>query len=130
MISGAGGESSSARRYGLGLLSVPVALGVRIALEPVAGLKWPFILFALAVMVAARFGGLGPGLVATGTSLLAVRYFLLEPRYSFAIPAPGDIGGLVVFVIVGAGISLLSGRRSPSAGRRQSVWWKPGTGPA
>jgi PAS domain S-box-containing protein len=113
----------------LGLLSVPVALGVRIALEPVAGLKWPFILFALAVMVAARFGGLGPGLVATGTSLLAVRYFLLEPRYSFAIPAPGDIGGLVVFVIVGAGISLLSGQlrdslvtvRAEIAERRQAA---------
>ncbi|MGA3024726.1 MAG: PAS domain S-box protein [Bryobacteraceae bacterium] len=98
------------RRYGLAVVLVAVALGIRIAIEPVAGLKWPAIVFALAVMAAARFGGLGPGLVATGASVLAVWYFLIEPVYSFAIADPSDIGGLVVFVIVGAGISVLSGQ--------------------
>jgi PAS domain S-box-containing protein len=110
-IPGTAGESPAARRYGVGLLSVAIALGVRILLEPIAGLTWPFLLFVLAVMVAARFGGLGPGLLATATSLLAVWYFPVAPHHPFAIREPREIGGLVVFVIVGAGISLLSGQQ-------------------
>lgn len=96
------------RRYGVAVLSAAVALGIRVALEPILGTKSPIIVFALAVMVAARFGGLGPGLAATGTSLVAVWYVLLEPRYSFAISDPRELEGLVVFAIVGIGISLLS----------------------
>lgn len=103
-------EAPAVLRYGLGLLAVAAALGVRIVIEPIAGTKWPFILFALAVVVAARFGGYGPGLVATGASTLAIWYFLLDPPYSFAIADRSEIGGIVVFTIVGAGISLLNGQ--------------------
>jgi PAS domain S-box-containing protein len=102
----------AAGRYGLGLLAVAVALAIRLALEPAIGTKWPFILFALSVMVAGRFGGPGPGLAATAASLLAVWYFLMEPQYSFALADRGQIGGMAVFLVVGAGISMLSGQLS------------------
>ena len=36
-------------------------------------------------MIAAYFGGLWPGLLATLLSAAAVNYFIIEPRYSFVI---------------------------------------------
>jgi PAS domain S-box-containing protein len=112
-------NAPSARRYGIALLAVGVALGIRFALEPFIGAKWPYLGYALAVMVAARFGGLGPGLLATGGSILAVVYFLIEPRYSFRVDDPQEFGGMAVFAIVGAGISVLSGQLRDSL---EALW--------
>src|SRR5882762_4060079 len=40
-------------------------------------------LFLCAIIFAAWFGGVGPGLVATALSVLAFDYFFLPPTYSF-----------------------------------------------
>jgi len=59
-------------RYGAAALSVSVALLVRLSLFPMLGEHSPYLPFAVAVMVAARWGGRGPGFAATALSALGV----------------------------------------------------------
>jgi len=92
------------------LLAVALATGVRIALDPVVGLHSPYLPFVLALIVAARYGGRGPGLAATATSMLVVAYFFLEPLYSFSIAEPWAMVGLALYGVVGVAISLLVGQ--------------------
>ncbi len=110
MISHPSDRWTAARRYGLGLLAVAMAAGIRMALEQVLGTERPYILFALAVMVAARYGGLGPGLVTTAASLLVAWVLLVQARPAVGAADVHEIAGVVIFVAVGIGISVLSGQ--------------------
>jgi PAS domain S-box-containing protein len=113
-------ESLVLGRYGLAALSVAAALGVRWLLDPILETYAPYLPFTLAVMVAGRFGGRGPALAATAGSVLCSWYFLLEPRYSFALANSAQAFSMGLFVIVGAGISILTGqlRQALDASRR------------
>jgi PAS domain S-box-containing protein len=104
------GSKRAIERYGIAVVAVVGAMGLRFALEPVLGKHSPYLPFVLAVMVAARFGGWGPGLAATAASALSCWYFFIEPRFSFAIPDSFALAGLALFAVVGAGVSLLSGQ--------------------
>ncbi len=94
------------RRYFLAAGLVVLFAAVRVALEPVLGPRAPYLLFFPAVLLAAWYGGLGPGLVATAGSALVSVYLLLEPTYSFRVQGPGDTLSLAIFLAVG---SLVSG---------------------
>ncbi len=95
--------------YGVAGIATLAALGVRFTLDPVLGPYAPYMPFAIAVIVAARFGGRAPGYACTVLSALTSSYFFLEPRYSLAIASPAAGAGLALFVIVGAVISVLVG---------------------
>jgi PAS domain S-box-containing protein len=97
-------------RYAGAAMAALAALGVRIALDPVLGSHAPYIPFVLAIVVASRYGGRGPGLAATAISTLAVDWFYLQPRDSLAINDPNAAAGLVLFLLAGIIISLLVGR--------------------
>jgi PAS domain S-box-containing protein len=75
----------SAAAYGLALAAMIAAVGVRLLLHPLLGDRLPFITLFLAVAVAAWYGGRGPALLTFVTGALAVGFFILEPRYSFAV---------------------------------------------
>jgi len=96
-------------RYSVVVLAVLAATAVRIALESPLGVYSLYLPFALAVMVAARVGGRGPGLAATVLSALCVSWFFLEPRRSFDIRNPAEIAGLALFAATATLISLLVG---------------------
>jgi PAS domain S-box-containing protein len=68
-----------------------------------------FFLFLAGVVVSAWLGGLGPGLLATLLSALAIP-FLLEPRHRFAIHDAGDVGKLAALAVLGGIVSLLCDR--------------------
>src|SRR5687768_12978288 len=88
-------------RWGLSLLAVVAALAVRWALTPWLGDRAPYLLFSLAVLVAAHLGGLGPGLAATLVAgLVGLAVFVGLPP-----PAAGDWVLLAVFLMVGVAIS-------------------------
>ena len=55
--------------YLVAIVATVVALVVRLSLSPLLGEELPYITFFGAVMTAAWFGGLGPGLLATGLTL-------------------------------------------------------------
>jgi PAS domain-containing protein len=96
-------------QYGIAVLAVLVATVLRLALNPVLGVHAPYLLFALAVMFAARFGGLWSGLFATALSMLSVTWFFLKPIYSFRIPDAAAGWGLVLAFVTAVLISLIVG---------------------
>jgi PAS domain S-box-containing protein len=95
-------------RYGIAVAAVGLALVIKLLLDPLIGEETPFLLFFAAVMAVAYFGGLGPGLVATGLAALVAWYFFLFPFYSFRVESFGEGLRLVVFVLEGTFVSLLS----------------------
>ncbi len=99
-------------RYGAAALAVAVALGLQAVLIPLFGGgsdSSPFMIFFAAVIVAAWFGGLGPGLLAVGLSALLAWYFFLTPQFSLAFGSLGQALRLLVFAVEGAVISSLVG---------------------
>jgi PAS domain S-box-containing protein len=102
-------ERSTVLRYSAAVLAVAVAAGMRLALDAVLVQRTPFLTFTLAIVVAAYFGGRGPGLAASALSLLTVLYLFLEPRYSFAIAHATDTIVLALFAVSGLSITLLIG---------------------
>src|SRR5215204_3427979 len=69
-----------ALRYGVAVLAVGAALGIKLLLDPLTVQDTPFLLVFGAIIVSAWYGGLGPGLLATVVSALATDYFFLYPR--------------------------------------------------
>ncbi|MDQ3921692.1 MAG: DUF4118 domain-containing protein [Actinomycetota bacterium] len=70
--------SSPVLRYAVAVLVFALALLLKLLLDPLAGEDAPFVLFFTAVMVSAWYGGLGPGLLVTALSTVAVDLFFLS----------------------------------------------------
>src|SRR5438034_7477697 len=70
-------ETPRARRiaYSLAVLAPAISLFIRWPLWPVLGNAVPHMTFFPAVMIAAYFGGFGPGLLATILSAAAANFF-------------------------------------------------------
>ena len=107
----------SPMRYAVAALAVTAAVGaIRL---PVVGSGMFFLLF-LAVLVAAWYGGLGPGLLATSLVVVASIVFRLATGAGFD---PPQIAALVVFPTVSVLVTLLvealhaSRRRAEETGR-------------
>src|SRR5262249_40436714 len=102
---------SRAARYSVAVLSVAIAAALRLALDPILGEVAPFLLFYLPVILAAWFGGLGPGLLATTLSLLLGDYLFMSPRYSiFRYENHQDMVSLVLVGLYGTTVSILADR--------------------
>jgi PAS domain S-box-containing protein len=96
-------------RYAATVLAVVCTLAIRLVFDPVLGNRAPYVFFFLTIVVVTRLWGRGPGLLATLLGGVAAWYFILEPRFSFAIASPIDAFNLASFFAVGAGISFLGG---------------------
>ena len=73
---------STAMRYGVAVLAVMVALAIRYAIYGDLQNRLVFAFFVPAALVAAWYGGVGPGMVATVLGLLLADYFFLPPRHA------------------------------------------------
>jgi two-component system, cell cycle sensor histidine kinase and response regulator CckA len=100
--------------YAAATVATLVAAGVSVALYP-GVLATPMAPFALAVIVAAWLGGLGPAVLATVLSICSV--FLLP--YTGASPAVFEPSRLVAFAVICLGIGLVA--ESLARARRQAV---------
>jgi PAS domain S-box-containing protein len=69
------------RHYGIAVLSVAVALAVRLVLFDQLGGRSPYLTFFPAVVITAYYGGLGPGLVCSVLSGLVASYFRIGARF-------------------------------------------------
>ncbi|HEY3269533.1 MAG TPA: PAS domain S-box protein [Armatimonadota bacterium] len=104
-----GVQSATARlqlRYGVSILSVIAAAALRLELVPELGTRAPFVTFFPAVVVAAVYGGLWPGLLSVGLSGLAASYWI-EPVGHLGIRDAGDWSAMVVFLGGGVAVSLV-----------------------
>ena len=68
---------STVGRYLFATIATGAALAIRLAAEPLIGTASPFLFFTPAVMVAAWFGGLGPGILAAVAGAACGDYFFL-----------------------------------------------------
>lgn len=95
-------------RYALAVGAVGLALVCRMALSPFLGSGSAFITFFPAVMLAAVLGGLGPGLLATALSTVAVGYWVFPSKGQFALANTTEAFGLAVFAGMGVFMSLVA----------------------
>lgn len=65
------------------------------------------IVFVVAILLSAYWGGLGPGLVATALSALGVIYYVLPPFNDLATHWPSQLWQIALLVFAGAAISLI-----------------------
>ena len=94
--------------YLVAILAISLTLVLRLALTPWLGLQMAPMMFFMAILAAACFGGWRAGLLATALGALVVVYFFIEPLYSFAIARSGDRFQVLLFVIFGAAVSLVA----------------------
>jgi len=97
------------RRYhawAVALVGVLLATGLHLVAGPRLGLHAPFALLILTVTLSAAYGGLAPGLVATGLGALAAVGFMLPGDGEIVNGAESRLG-LALFIIVGLGLTLL-----------------------
>jgi PAS domain S-box-containing protein len=116
--------------YGLAVVSVALAIWMRLLLDPVLGAQLPFATLFFAVLLASWYGGIRPALLAVLLGGLAAEFFLLPPRNSFAVRGLDQQVALVLYFGISLGIALLGGamqsaRRTSEAGakavRRQAA---------
>ena len=66
------------QRYGIAVFGVMLAAAVRLVLDPFLKQDLPFFLFTIPIIVAAWWGGFGPGLLATSLSLFIGEYLFMR----------------------------------------------------
>lgn len=105
--------------YGLAVVGVAVAALVRLVLARFVG-ELPYLTFYPAVFAAALMGGTGPGVLATILSALAADVLFLGQAGTPSLPTGGRAVGIIFFVAVNIGVSVLGGqRRAKSAKLRK-----------
>jgi PAS domain S-box-containing protein len=96
-------------RYACPVVTVALAIWVRLLLDPVLGDRIPFPTLLLAVLLTAWYGGARPALAAVFLGVLAADYFLIAPRGSFRLEGASQFVGLALYTTVGVGIAALGG---------------------
>ena len=114
-----GGMRDALQNYCLALALVGGALLLRALLPMEEGVAI-FQLPIAAVVLSAWYGGLGPGFIASLTSVLGVLYFFVPPLHTFKV-SPDDALAFVIFVAVTLFLSEFSaGRRRTAQALRTS----------
>jgi len=75
-------KPTTVERYAVAVIAVAVAFGLRYGIYGTLDHRLPFAFFTPATLVAAWYGGLGPGMLAALTGLLLGDYFFLPPHQS------------------------------------------------
>jgi PAS domain S-box-containing protein len=110
---------SKTAQYAFAVLVVILASLLRHFGDPILGEKVPFILFYPTVVLAAWFGGLGPGLLATVLSGFIAWYVFMPPTYSLALSDPSGLAQLIIFLLASTMISFLAESLHRMKGRAQ-----------
>lgn len=86
-------------RYGMAVAVVTIVFLLRYALAADLGNRLPFAFFLPAAMLAAWFGGMGPGFLAAITGLLLGDYFFLPPHQAWGPLGDAERLALSVYAI-------------------------------
>ena len=90
---------SPAFRHAFAALCFATALGVRFAFDQQLPPGFPFLTFFPAVLFAAVFSGIGPGIAVAVASGLASWYFFIPPGWSFHVNT-GSIVAMIFYTLV------------------------------
>lgn len=102
------GERPPWRGYALAIVLVALAAAARMPFQSVLGESAPYTLFNPAVLVAACYGGLGPGMLSVALSGLAGLFLFQEPYGELSAYGHADWVRLVLFLVSGVVITMLS----------------------
>jgi PAS domain S-box-containing protein len=103
------GVAALKSRYVVALAAFAGALLFRYVFRESLGFKVPYLQFYPAIIFAAWYGGLGPGVLTTMLSAVVAMYFLLPPA-GLAVGDSADQLSLGVFVATGVVIAWLNER--------------------
>jgi PAS domain S-box-containing protein len=81
---------------------------LRLALDPIWGVRLPYITLFPAIMVSAWLGGLWPGIITTALCGAAAEYFWIEPSGSWVVTQKSELLGLLLYFVIGVVISVLN----------------------
>jgi signal transduction histidine kinase/CheY-like chemotaxis protein len=95
--------------YLVALIGTGLVASARAAFGSLVGGDVPLLPFVLPVMVAAWYGGLGPGLVATAAGAAVGTFLFVTPTNDFLPLSGNDRVRLAIFLTEGTVISYLSG---------------------
>jgi K+-sensing histidine kinase KdpD len=101
-------------RYAVAVLAVAAAVVVGLLLDRFLQTAPTVSLFLCAVLFAAWFGGAGPGLLATGLSIVTFDYYFILPADSFAAQTAPR---LVLFAVTALFVVWVSVARATICGR-------------
>ncbi|QYX31885.1 hybrid sensor histidine kinase/response regulator [Sphaerospermopsis torques-reginae] len=101
------GKISLLSNYSVSILCVGIALVLTFLLQPFLD-RSIFLIFFAAIAVSTWYGGIKPGLLATVLSVITVRYFFIDPQFSFSVENPDSIIKLGLFTLVTMFISWLN----------------------
>ncbi len=99
------------RRYAIAVLAVAAAAAIRLAFVPMIGDRLPFVTVFFSVFVAAWYGGLGPGLLATGLGVCFSLFIFLGAMGTAPESGRVTVLGLSVFVLTGVATAWLGETR-------------------
>src|SRR5262245_28716006 len=91
------------RSYFVAVAAVIVGLAIRALLQPLMEDRPLLVLYVPGVMLAAFWGGVGAGLLATLLSLIGSLLLFQSPTWD----TPGDLINDATFLLVGVGIAFL-----------------------
>jgi signal transduction histidine kinase/ActR/RegA family two-component response regulator len=95
--------------YAVAVVSVALATALRLALDPVLGPELaPYPTLFAGIVIAAWYGGRGPGLLAVVIAGVTALFFLMPPRGAFALQNAEYISSLVVFMLTSVFLVLLT----------------------
>jgi signal transduction histidine kinase len=98
-------------RYAVALGSVALSLLVKLFLQRYMEMgmerEAPFMLSLAAVMISGWYGGLGPGLLATGLAVIIGDYFFMEPFHALGLVTTAQKIRAGMFAVEGVVVSVL-----------------------
>jgi PAS domain S-box-containing protein len=100
----------------MALGAVLLAATLRLAINPWLAPGLPFLTFFLAVMVAAWYGGLGPGLFASLLSVFTAEFLFIRPLY-FVVVDVSSVVSLGIFSAEAVSITMLAEQLRRAEGR-------------
>jgi len=96
-------------RIAISALVWAVALAVTVSLASQID-RAVFVFFWGAVLFAAWYSGFWTAFVSSAAAVLAVNYFMLEPRHALSMPTSSDLLMIGIFVLNSAAVSALTSR--------------------
>jgi len=87
-------------RYSLAIVSVAIAILIRLSLNEVLGDRVTFAFALCAVVATSWFGGRGPGLLSALLGGIATWYFVVPPVFVFSGKTDASLSQLIAFMVI------------------------------
>lgn len=107
--------------YWLAVLTVLLAFGLRLAVDPWLGDQDPYIVFVVAIAVTGLYAGVRPAILATALGTVVAYFCFVPPRYQFGFAGIDDAVGFGVYLITAVAVVLLIHARMRAASQAESA---------